>query len=571
VTIEPGTSNPLFTGIGGSIALSPDGRTLALVAVEKGLRWLFVRRLDELQATRLPGTEDAISPFFSPDGQSIGFFTTNHLKRVAVSGGAATTVATAAAEGGRGGAWSEDGTIVFQASTAPFAKLMRVAETGGTPAPLVAQGVNDGAQRWPQVLPGGRAVLYGVNLSPTGWDNASVVVQPLPGGAPRTLVEGGYHPRYVASGHVLYLQRGTLFAVPFDVDRLELTGAPVALIEGVAANTVTGGAHYAVANTGTLAYIPGTGTGDSATLSLFDTSGTVTNLVPTPLEWLNPRFSPTGDRIALVITNGDASDVHVYDITRRRLDKITFEAGTKAAPVWAPNGERIVYTVIAPGVPGKLYSRRADGTGDVQQLTTGPHAQTAYSFDPSGKYLAITERDPSGTPDILIMPLDGDERSGWKAGTPRPFVKTPETETYAMFSPDGRWIAYMSAASGRSEIYVRPFNGSGGPWQITMGGGIFPTWSKSRDEILYVPLDAPGTLMATSFSVVGDAFRAGSSRAWSTTSIRSQRPGRTFDLHPDGNRVVSGVPDTESDREERGVVLVFNFFEKLRQLKGGVR
>ena len=569
VSIETGTSHALFTGIGGSLALSPDGRTLAFVALEKGVRWIFVRRLDELQATRLPGTEDAMSAFFSPDGASIAFFTSNHLKRVAVTGGAATNLTTAGGAGGRGGAWSEDGTIVFQPTTAPFSKLMRVADTGGTPVPLVARGVDNGAQRWPDVLPGGRAVLYTANLSPTGWDNANVVVQPLPAGPPRTIVEGGYYARYVASGHVLYIKGGTLFAVPFDADRLERTGGPVPVREGIAGNPVTGGAHYAVAGMGTLAYVPGIGAGEASVISLIDASGKTTTLHPMPLEWMSPRFSPTGDRIALVARRGDTNEVHVYDAARGQLERITFEPGSKAAPVWGPRGERVVYSVSAPGVSGALYSRRADGTGEVQQLTAGPHAHTAYSFDPTGKYLAISERDANGTPDIVILPLDGDESRGWKAGPPRSFLKTPVTETYPMFSPDGRWIAYMANAGGRAEIYVRPVTGAGGPWQISTGGGLFPTWSNASDEILYVPVDTPTTLMATSFTVVGDSFRTGRTRPWSAAAFRSQRPGRMFDLHPDGKRIVGAVAGPESDQEQRAIVLLFNFVEKLRGIVQG--
>jgi len=563
---DTGTPNPLYADIGGSIAMSPDGRMLAFVALEKGTRYLFVRTLDQLHATRLPGTEDADGPFFSRDGKSLAFFTSTHLKRIAVTGGTAIPLARVTANGSRGGSWGEDGTIVFQASTAPFAKLMRVSDEGGdTPVPMIAEGVNDGAQRWPQVLPGGRAVIYSTNVTPTGWDSASVVVQPLPQGEPRTLIEGGFHARYVASGHLLYVQGSTLFAVPFDLNRLERRGRPVPLINDVSTNAVTGGAHYAVSNDGVLAYLSGAGVTLESAITLVDQSGKVSTLPQPPIEWVTPRFSPTGDRVALVITKEGVTDIYVYDIARQRLDKITHEAGSKSFPVWTPSGERIVYTLVAPGIPGNLYVRRADGTGTVERLTSSPYAHTAYSFDPAGKYLAMTERDPKGSPDILILPFEGTEGSGWKAGTPRPFLKTSAAETHAMFSPDGRWIAYMSTETGRAGIYVRPFAGDGGPWPIT-SGGIFPTWSHARDELLFVMIDTPTTLMAANYSVVGNAFRPGNARPWAPITFRTQRPGRTIDLHPNGRQVVAPLTQVHPTQNPR-MVFVINFFEQLRQLK----
>jgi serine/threonine-protein kinase len=364
------------------------------------------------------------------------------------------------------------------------------------------------------------------------------------------------------------MQRGTLFAAPFDLQRLELTGRGVPVVPEVMANTVTGGAHYSVSKDGTLAYIAGLGIGLAMPLSLMEEAGKTTDVLATPFEWQTPRFSPKGERIALVVAANGVNDVHVYDTARQRLDKITYEAGSKTSPVWTPDGQRIVYTRIDPGGAGNLYWRRADGIGDVQQLTTGNTLPTAFSFDPTGKFLAYTTREGANPSDIMILPLEGDEATGWKPGTPRPFLKTDETESYPMFSPDGRWIAYMATAGGRPELYVRPFDGTGGPWQITSGGGLFPTWSRLRSEILYAPSNTTDVLMAVSYAIEGASFRPGNPRRWLPVPIRPQGASRTFDIHPDGKRVVAAPAPAGSEADKREVVLMFNFFDRLRTLVG---
>ena len=388
------------------------------------------------------------------------------------------------------------------------------------------------------------------------------MVQPLPSGAPRILVEGGYYPRYVESGHLLYLLRGTLFAAPFDLERLELTGRAVPIVEDVAGNTVTGGANFAVAANGTLAYISGKGIDLTTPIALIDESGKSTLLIEKALEWQMPRFSPKGDRIALMVATDGVSDLYVYDFARQRLDRLTFEDGAKGAPVWTPDGTRIVYTNAMGGGAPNLYWRRADGTGKVERLTTSPNSQVAYSFHPQGRHLAYTERGAGGL-DLMVLPLEGDEKTGWKAGTPRPFLATTDSENYPMFSPDGRWIAYMSTAGGTGGIYVRAFEGDGGPWQISTAGGLYPTWSR-RGEILYVASSDSSTVMATTYNVEGNSFRPGKSRPWTTARIRAQGPGRTLDLHPDGNRIVTGLTSPD-DGGARHIVFVFNFVETLRQ------
>ncbi len=243
-------------GYGSTAILSPDGTIVAFVARKgaSGAPQLHVRRLSRPQATVLPGTEDAESPFFSPDGQWIGFFADGKLKKIAVTGGAVVTVCDAPS--GRGGAWSEDGTIVFSPNRSSVS-LQRVSSGGGTPEPLMSLAEGEISQRWPQVLPGGKVVLFTSSGNPVAYDDANLVVQPLPSGARKVVQHGGYYGRYLPSGHLVYVHNRTLFAAPFDLGRLEVTSQPVPALEGVTSNATSGGAQFDVSTTGTLLYQPG--------------------------------------------------------------------------------------------------------------------------------------------------------------------------------------------------------------------------------------------------------------------------------------------------------------------------
>ena len=243
-------ANSIANEYGDAAVLSPDGAVVAFVAQkgETGRTQLFVRRLNQLHATPLSGTEDALSPFFSPDGQWIGFSAERKLKKIAVNGGASATLCDVTQL--RGGSWGEDGTIVFSLSDQRSMHLMRVSSEGGTPEPLTASGDGEVAQLWPQILPGGKAVLYTSSDVVGAYNGANLVVQPLPDGPRKIVQRGGFHGRYVPSGHLVYIHDGTLFAAPFDLDRLELTGPPALALEGVASNSITGGAQFSVSASG---------------------------------------------------------------------------------------------------------------------------------------------------------------------------------------------------------------------------------------------------------------------------------------------------------------------------------
>ena len=570
LSAELGADASLVTDQGAAAILSPDGAVLAFVAQKSSsaASQLYVRRLDALQATPLSGTDGARNPFFSPDGQWIAFFAGGKLKRVSVTGGAAVTLCDA--PNGRGGTWGEDGAIAFSpnAGVGVAETLLRVSSTGGKPEPLTTLDRGEVTHRWPQVLPGGKAVLYSVAC--VGCDG-NIVVQPLPNGPHKVVQRGGYYGRYLPSGHLVYFHDGTLFAAPFDLGRLELTGQPVPVLEGVTGSSIgSAGAQFAVAGNGTLVYLPGQSVNNDAPISWMDRQGKTTPLRATPANWANILFAPDGRRLALDLFDGKQSDVWVYDWARDTLSHLTFDPTDDVKPVWTPDGRRIVFASRrADKATVNLYWQRADGTGDVQRLTESKNQQDPASWHPGGKFLAFWEVNPQTRADLMILPMAGDEASGWKPGTPTVFLNSPFNEREPTFSPDGRWIAYRSDDSGRDETYVRPFPGPGGKWQISTGGGTNPTWSRTRHELFYGTPDQ--RIMVAPYTVEGDSFRAEKSRLCSegryTARLVTGTSFRSFDLHPDGERLaLAQVTETQTAAKQDKLVFIFNFFDELRRL-----
>jgi dipeptidyl aminopeptidase/acylaminoacyl peptidase len=362
----------------------------------------------------------------------------------------------------------------------------------------------------------------------------------------------------------VYLHEGTLFAVPFDLARLEFSSQPVPVLEAVTTNNVSG-AQYAVSNRGTLVYLPGSVFLNASPISWMDRAGKTTTLRAMPADWSNPRFDPTGETLAVDISDGKQTEVWTYEWTRDTLTRMTFNGLDDRKPVWTPDGRRMVFSSTSGDKATlNLYWRRTDGTGDVQRLTESKNSQYAASWHASGKFLAFFESNPQTSNDLMILPIEGDEATGWKPGKATAFLNTPANELEPMFSPDGRWLAYASNESGRQEVFVRPFPGPGGKWQISTGGGFGATWSRTKSELLYGTPDRQ--VMVASYSVAGDSFRADKPRLWSETHFLTLTRNRSFDLHPDGERLaVAAVPEQTATKQDK-VVFVFNFFDELRRL-----
>ena len=565
ITADIGIDGTLAVTIGPAAVISPDGRTAAfVVAPPAGRTGLYIRRLEELHATRLNGTDDAYAPFFSPDSQWIGFFASGKLKKVAVSGGAAVTLCAAA--NGRGGSWGEDGTIVFQPTVGPRSLLHKVSAAGGSPTPIGKLMPDEVSQRWPQILPGGKAVLYSANTKGIGWDDASLNVQPLEGGDPAVVLRGGYHGRYSRSGHLLYIRDETLFSVPFDAERLELRGSPVPIIEGVLVSPTTGGAQFSIADSGTLLYLPGKSLRTELPVTWMEQSGKTSTLRTEPADWSSPRFSPDGRKLAMTIGSGAAADIWIYEWARDTIRKFTFGNGNDSAPVWTADGLRIAFASSSEkDSTTNLFWKRADGTGEQQRLTESPDSQVPVSFHPSGRYLAFTERKPDTSTDIMILTLEGEEKTGWKVGRPTAFIPTPANESGAAFSPDGRWLAYLSTESGMPEIYVRPFPGGEGKWKISSAGGFFPIWSRARRELFYLEPSSQAPIMVATYEAGEGSFHAEKPRRWSPGVVLMSSTTRPYDLHPDGLRVAMLKPEEYPQSQDKPI-FIFNVFDELRRV-----
>jgi serine/threonine-protein kinase len=562
LSAELGADVSLATGgNSAALALSPDGNTLAFAGVKEGIPRIYIRSLGQLQATPLPETAGAKDPFFSPDGQWLAFFATGKLKKIAVSGGAAVTLADAV--NGYGGSWGDDGNIAFTPNRVVTRGVQRVSSAGGKVEPLTKMGEGENTHRWPQVLPGAKAVIYMTSGITGSYEDANIVVQPIPSGPSKVLIRGGYYPQYVASGHLVYIHDATLYAAPFDLSHLEVIGQSVPVVKGIRSSPQEGVAQLAFSQTGALAYLAGDSGGSDNSLVWMSHDGRTAPLLPMPSNWSNPQFSPDGRRLAVDILSGNIG-LWIYEWARDALTRLTLDPSDNQDPVWTPDGKRIVFASNRAKGRSNLYWQRADGTGEIQRLTESPNSHIPFSFHPSGKYLAFTETT-SSIQDVMILPIEGDETSGWKPGKPSVFLNTPANETTPVFSPDGRWIAYRSDESGRAEVYVRPFPGLGGKWQISTAGGGEAAWSRTRHELLYRTFD--NRVMVVSYTVDGDSFKADKPRLWTERAIVQQPRGpRDFDLHPDGERIAAGVPSAQPDEKLDKVTFIFNFFDELRRI-----
>jgi Tol biopolymer transport system component/tRNA A-37 threonylcarbamoyl transferase component Bud32 len=569
VSAELGTDAALVRfqyGQESAVVLSPDGLVLAFVAqpAEGAPRQIYRRRLDELRAAPLASTDGAINPFFSPDGRWIAFFADGKLKKVPTAGGGVVTICTVL--NNRGGAWGEDGRIVFSPDRVE-ASLWHVSDSGGEPAPLIPLREGETTQRWPQILRGGRAVLFTANSRPDGFQEANVVVQEVPNGARKVLVRGAYYGRYLASGHLAYVNDGKLFAARFDIDRLELTGPSAPVLEGAAANMPVGAAEIAFSDAGTVAYLPMSDRLDylAAELDWMDRSGKTRPLRTTPVRWLNPRFASDGRRLAFDLFDGTQQDVWIYEWARDALTRLTFDPAADNASVWTPDARRIVFrSTRGDGRIGNLYWQRVDGVGEAQRLTRSNRMQTPRSWHSNERLLAFSEIDPhTGVPSIMMLQLDGDEVSGWHPTQPTVFQKGADSP---MFSPDGRWLAYVAKrpSSAGTDVFVRPFPGPGGPWQISTGGGTDPVWSLKKPELFY------GTpqhqIMVTSYATSGGSFRAEKPRLLSDARFAPRVVGPSFDVHPDGDRFALARAVVDTSASLNHVTLIFNFFDELRRI-----
>ena len=469
-----------------AIAVSPDGGTVVFRGVEQGVARLYRRRLDGSTAEPIAGTEGGSGPFFSPDGQWIGFVAGFDLKKIPVAGGSPVTV-TKVPPVTMGGAWGTDGKILFPLT--PNSSLYAVPETGGPLLPFTSldPARREHAHLWPQILPDGRGILLTTVLGQDFQDYASAQIVVLDPKSRRLTVvlEGSLFARY-AAGELVFVRAGSVFRAPFDLSRLAVTGPATPVAERIAIDTSVGAASFDVTRDGTLVFAEGPPAVPLQTAVVrFDRNGRETTLPFPPGRYESPRLSPDGK--TLVVDKCDAllCKLDLYDLGRNVLSPFTPEPGGFLCPVWSPDGRRIAYTRVLIGGPA-LWVKNADGSGQPERLTTAPTderkvAEFAASWSPDGNTLAYSTVTPAAGQaprNIWLLPLDG-KRTG------HAWFSTPEAEFAAAFSPDGRWIAYVSEGSGRREVYVRPFPGPGGAVKVSTNAGRSPVWTRAGRELLY--------------------------------------------------------------------------------------
>ena len=553
--VVPLPPNEQLTGaIGTILALSLDGTQLAYVAGSS--QRIYLRAFDTLEAKPLTGTEGAPSPFFSPDGQWIGFFAGGKLKKVAVSGGAVLTLCDAGTP--RGGAWGANDTIVFAPTNS--GSLSQVSAAGGAPQPLTKLKEGEINHRWPQFLPDGKTILYAIG--PGGSDDAQIAAYRLDTGEQKVLIRGGTYPRYVPTGHLVYYRAGTIMAVPFDSARLEVRGTPAPAIEGVMSTTANiGGAQFSISNTGSLVYVPGRSQAvTESTLVWVDRKGTEQLLPAPPRSYRNLRLSPDGRQAALDITEAGKLDIWLYDLMRDTLTRLTFE-GISNFPVWTPDGKRVAYRSQRAGLHN-IFWKPADGSGGEERLTTvGVINQTPQSFSPDGRTLVYFTQDPQTGFDLWMLSLRGERK-------PQPFLQTPFNERAAWLSPDGRWLAYVSDESGRNEVYVRPFPGAGGKWQISTDGAAEVAWSPKGNELFYRTGEQREKMMVVDIQTQ-PSFSAGKPRQLFegpyASNVAAGPFSADYSIAPDGQRFLMLKPVQSAEAAPTQINVVLNWFEELKQ------
>ena len=548
-----------------SLAISPDGTRLVYVADGQ----LYLRSMSDLEARPIPGTQQTApnTPVFSPDGQSIAFRSQvdRAVKKIAVSGGAAVTICPVEDPFGILGMTWDAGGIVFGQTKG----ILRVSANSGQPEVLVS--LNDGEVMYgPQVLPGGEWVLFTVATvaTPDGWDKAQVVVQSLKSSERKTLVSGGSDGRYLPTGHLVYAQGGVLFAVPFDLPRLAVTGGSVPVVEGVKRSPFSNGvAHFSVSSTGSLVFVPGPVSTLSAQsdLALIDRNGTVQplNLPPGPYEY--PRLSRDGKRIAFGTDDGKDASVWIYDVAGARSARRLTLGGRNRMPVWSADGERVAFQSDRDGDLG-LFWQRADGTTAAERLTK-PDKDTAHvpeSWSPDGKTLLFSvAKGSSYTVEALFL-----EDKNVQKVTPVGGIQSPFPPA-ATFSPDGRWVAYTATAPGTSFtfLFVQPFPTTGATYQIS--GGFHPMWSPDGKELFFSTGSRGGGGQFVAVSVTTRPTFAFGNPVPVPRPFVGRGPGfeRNNDITPDGKRFLGVVPAGQTAfgaPATAQIQVVLNWFEELK-------
>jgi eukaryotic-like serine/threonine-protein kinase len=536
------------------VAISPDGRRIAYVAGRGSQQKIYIRDIDQFTSTTLPGTDGASSPFFSPDGQWVGFVANGKLRKVMPGGGPPQTIAETnqTVNAFAVGSWERDDSIYFTPTVG--VGIWRMSAAGGAPEALTTLLPTENNHRWPQLLPGGRTLLF----SAFSASDSQSYVQTLATGERRPIVNGA-GARYLPSGHLVYVQAGTLMAIPFDVGQMKVTGAPVAVLTGVmqvtrlrSGTTINLVPQVSFSTAGTLAYVPATSRPRQSALVWVGRDGSEQPTGATGGAYFQPRLSPDGRRVAVTVSGEDHDDVWLYDLARETWSRFTSE-GNGGFPLWTPDGTRLTY-VSDKGGRENIYWKPLDGSAGEERLISSDRSNFPFTWTRSG-VLAFVLVNPRTQQDVWTVRLDQRDK-------PTPFVETPYGEGAPSFSPDGRWMAYVSSESGRNEIYVRPFPGPGEKVTISADGGNEPVWSPNGREIFYRKGDA---LMAVPVSTGARLNIGKPQRLFERPYEPTLALWPNYDVTRDGERFLM-LKTIEQQTTPPQINVVLNWYEELKRL-----
>ena len=576
IPMDLGAEGRLSKANGTAARLSPDGSTLAYIFTPTGERQdrrIYLRRFDETKTTVLEHSGWAINFRFSPDGEWVVFRTegATSLNKISVkAGGPAIEVFPTGHT--RGMDWSNDGTIIYADNSE--SGLFRASESEeGNPEALTRLSEGEVTHRWPFVIPGGKAVIFTSHTKKLyGYDDAKIMLLDLAGGEPRVLVSGGFHGRYISSGHLVYIRKNTLFARAFDRDALELRGPEIPVVQNVATQK-NGVAHYDVSENGDLVYLKG---GFLRSLYTFEWMDQVGNreIVPYADDYLQFRLSPNGRFLACSVQNRDSQNIWIYDIERNNPTQLTFDPEDDDFPVWSPTGGVLVFTRAKQDGTKSLFWIRTNENGQPEPLTESSGSQIPYSWSPDGRYIAITEFPSKDRPtrDVRIVRLEGDDKIGWSEVETTDFRATEFRESYPIFSPDGDWLAYLSneTGTGRS-LFVRAFPAGDQRKQISTsaeGNVDWARWSQQTDTLFFGDLRC----FSAAHRLEEELFTVEKAIQWTGVvgDEMLNQPNwafEVFDLDPNGPRALvrKQAPDKETERTLNHIVLFENFFDYLRE------
>jgi len=543
----PLPSGHTFFGPNPVIAISPDGSQIVYGGSSlSGVGWrLIVRPLDEGAAKELPEEAGSV-PFFSWDGQWVGYFTPGKLRRVRVNGGTPEDLADVRATWGA--SWGPDDTIVYSPDFT--GGLWRVSAHGGTPQEIKRQGSIPYMQRWPNMLPDGKHVLCAeVQRNTAGFESAKVASVSLETGETKELVDGT-NPVYLPSGHIIFARNAALFAVPFDIDRQEVTGDPVQIVSNVRM-APDGIAYFSVSRDGTLVYLQsGVATEDLSTLMRVDGKGIETDTGAPARPYTAIRLSPDGKRVAGRL-GGRNTDIWIYALDRASFSRFTFREGEEESPVWSADGKKLAYSSQTEG--RTLYWKNSDGSGAEEVLWKGGVHTHASSISKDNKWLLFTDYGGIGKGDIWLLPLEGERK-------PQPFLQTSANEFDGRFSPDGKWVAYSSDESGLLEVYVTAFPGPGGKWQVSSGGADSPVWSPNGRELFF---RSQKKIMKVDVTTSPSFSLSAPHPLFDSVISELARREANYDVYPDGQHFLVVKASNQRSTEYR---VILNLEEELKRV-----